>query len=170
MSDEDLDIHDQSESSKYKQRSVLLDRALCFDTMFYIISRSVLWRVIMSECIIVGAGGFIGAVCRYLIGLIPVKETWGFPIRTFVINIVGSFVIGIIAAAAAKNSALSPRAVLFLKTGICGGFTTFSSFALETGDLLRNGNEDTAVLYAVLSMVLSVAAVFAGQAVIGNIS
>ena len=78
------------------------------------------------------------------------------------INIIGSFLIGLIAAAAAKNGSLNPRIILFLKVGICGGFTTFSSFALETGDLVKNGNVGIAVLYAVLSMVLGVAAVFGG--------
>ena len=84
----------------------------------------------MTECIIVGMGGFIGAVCRYLVGLLPVKESFVFPIKTFGINIIGCFLIGIITALALKNSALDPRWILFLKVGICGGFTTFSSFAL----------------------------------------
>ena len=120
----------------------------------------------MIECIVVGAGGFIGAVCRYLIGLIPLNAGGAFPIKTFLINIAGSFLIGIIAALALKNSALNPRAVLFLKVGICGGFTTFSSFALETGDLIKGGNIHTALLYAVLSSVIGVLAVFAGQAAV----
>ena len=93
----------------------------------------------MMECIVVGAGGFIGAVCRYLIGLIPLKESCAFPVKTFVINMVGSFLIGIIAALAMRTDSLNPRMVLFLKVGICGGFTTFSSFALETGDLMQDG-------------------------------
>lgn len=121
----------------------------------------------MMDCIVVGIGGFIGSVCRYLIGLIPVNENWVFPIRTFAINVIGSFVIGVIAAAALKNNSLNPRFVLFLKVGICGGFTTFSSFALETGDLLSGGNVWTAVLYVALSMAAGVAAVFAGQAFTG---
>ena len=74
----------------------------------------------MTECIIVGMGGFIGAVCRYLVGLLPVKESFVFPIKTFGINIIGCFLIGIIAALALKNSALDPRWILFLKIGICG--------------------------------------------------
>jgi CrcB protein len=94
---------------------------------------------LMVECIVVGAGGFIGAVCRYLIGLIPFNEGGAFPIKTFLINIAGSFLIGIIAALAMKTDWLNPRTVLFLKAGICGGFTTFSSFALETGDLIKGG-------------------------------
>lgn len=120
----------------------------------------------MIECIVVGIGGFIGAVCRYLIGLIPIKEGCIFPLKTFVINILGSFIIGIIAALAVKNNSPHPRVVLFLKVGICGGFTTFSSFALETNDLIQNGNTGIALLYAILSMTAGVIAAFAGQAVI----
>ena len=115
-----------------------------------------------------GAGGFIGAVCRYLIGLIPVKEGFVFPIKTFVINIIGSFIIGVIAAAAAKNPALNPRLILFLKVGLCGGFTTFSSFALETSQLIEQGTEWSAMLYIVLSVAGAVAAVFAAQWIFGR--
>lgn len=120
----------------------------------------------MIDCIVVGLGGFIGAVSRYLIGRIPLREGSVFPVKTFFINILGSFLIGIIAALALKNDSLNPRIVLFLKVGICGGFTTFSSFALETGDLMKNGNGHVALLYAVLSMAAGIIAVFAGQEVV----
>lgn len=120
----------------------------------------------MIECIVVGIGGFIGAVSRYLIGLIPVKEGYVFPIKTFIINILGAFIIGIIAALAMKNDSLNPRVVLFLKVGICGGFTTFSSFALETSDLMKNGNTGIALLYIILSIVIGVIAVFAAQEIV----
>lgn len=117
----------------------------------------------MIECLVVGAGGFVGAVLRYLIGLIPVSESFAFPIKTFAINVAGCFLIGIIAALALKNEGISPRLVLFLKVGICGGFTTFSSFALETGDLMKAGSMGLAMLYVILSVVVGVAAMFAGQ-------
>lgn len=117
----------------------------------------------MLECLVVGIGGFIGAVCRYLIGLIPLKEGTIFPIKTFIINVLGCFIIGIITALAAKNNSLNPRIVLFLKVGICGGFTTFSSFALETSDLMKSGNTDISLLYIILSIALGILAVFAGQ-------
>lgn len=120
----------------------------------------------MIDCIIVGLGGFIGTVCRYLIGLIPVNEGTVFPVKTFLINIAGSFIIGIVAALALKNHSLSPRMISFLRIGICGGFTTFSSFALESTDLVKNGNIFTALLYIVLSVSFGIAAVFAAQAVI----
>lgn len=117
----------------------------------------------MLECIVVGLGGFAGAVCRYLIGLIPLKETWSFPVKTFAINIAGCFLIGLIAAIAVKQIELPTRWILFLKVGVCGGFTTFSSYALESADLIKKGNTGVAVLYVVLSVVLGIAAVFAGQ-------
>lgn len=120
----------------------------------------------MIECMAVGAGGFIGAVCRYLIGLIPLKEGYVFPIKTFIINIIGSFIIGVIAALAVKNNSLNPRMILFLKVGICGGFTTFSSFALETSDLIKSGNMGIALLYVISSIIVGVLAVFAGQEII----
>ena len=99
----------------------------------------------MIECIAVGLGGFIGSVCRYLIGLIPVNENAVFPLKTFIINIFGSFLIGAITAAALKNRDLDPR------------------LALETEDLIKQGNLGTCILYGVLSVVLGICAVFAGE-------
>ncbi|MDE6830931.1 MAG: fluoride efflux transporter CrcB [Lachnospiraceae bacterium] len=122
----------------------------------------------MIDCIAVGIGGFIGAVCRYLIGMVPLKEGCTFPIKTFLINIAGSFLIGIIAALAMKTDSLDSRTVLFLKVGLCGGFTTFSSFALETADLMKDGKIHLAALYSVLSVTFGVLAVFAGQGIAGK--
>lgn len=93
----------------------------------------------MSNVFTVALGGALGAVCRYLITLLPMNPESGFPVKTFLINVAGSFLIGVVAALAARN-ALNPRTVLFLKVGICGGFTTFSSFALETEGLVGKGN------------------------------
>ena len=120
------------------------------------------------DCIVVGVGGFVGAVCRYLIGMIPLKEGCTFPIKTFMINIAGSFLIGIVAALAMRTESLDSRTVLFLKVGICGGFTTFSSFALETTDLMKDGKMHLAAIYTVLSVTLGVLAVFAGQGIVGK--
>lgn len=122
----------------------------------------------MMDCIVVGVGGFVGAVCRYLIGMIPLKEGCTFPIKTFLINIAGSFLIGIVAALAMRTESLDSRTVLFLKVGICGGFTTFSSFALETTDLMKDGKMHLAAIYTVLSVTLGVLAVFAGQGIVGK--
>lgn len=117
----------------------------------------------MLNCLVVGIGGFIGAVCRYLIGMLPLRNPHGFPVTTLLVNVIGAFVIGCIVAVAAKDADLDPRLILFLKTGICGGFTTFSTFVLETADLVGAGETVVAVTYVLLSAVLGVLAVFAGQ-------
>ncbi len=117
----------------------------------------------MIDCLAVGAGGFLGAMLRYLIGLVPLETGSGFPYKTFAINIAGALMIGLVAGMASKNSGLNPRMVLFLKVGICGGFTTFSSLALETRDLLGTGAAPAALLYVILSVSLGVAAVLIGQ-------
>ena len=120
----------------------------------------------MINVLFVGLGGFIGAAMRYLIGLIPVPNPGGFPVCTFIINIVGAFAIGLIAALAAKHSGFDPRLLLFLKTGVCGGFTTFSAFSLEAAGLLKAGNIWVAAAYITLSVLLCVFAVFASQLII----
>ena len=118
----------------------------------------------MLQCLIVAAGGAAGAVMRYLIGLLPMNPGNGFPLKTFLINVIGAFVIGLVAAAA-KNS-LSPRLVLFLKVGICGGFTTFSSFALETETLMAKGQNGVASLYVILSLFCGILAVSAAEHIV----
>ena len=83
----------------------------------------------MFNCLVVGAGGFLGSVARYLMGLIPVP--------TIGINIIGAFLIGVISAYALRDIQFDPRLLLFLRGGICGGFTTFSTFSLEAVSLLE---------------------------------
>ncbi len=119
------------------------------------------------NCIIVGLGGFLGAVLRYLIGLLPVGSQNGFPIKTLLINIAGAFVIGLVVAAGGKKD-WNPQRILFLKVGICGGFTTFSSFALETNQLIEQGNPWCAAGYVVLSIIGGLAAVYAGAGLLGR--
>ena len=119
-------------------------------------------RCLMLECLIVGAGGAVGAILRHLVGMVPLTPENGFPVKTFLINVIGSFIIGLVAALTAKYT-LNPRLVLFLKVGICGGFTTFSSFALETDQLLAKGAATTAAPYVLLSIICGILAVFAAQ-------
>lgn len=119
----------------------------------------------MIDCLVVGVGGAIGAILRYLISSIdlgPQSVFGDFPIKTFAINVLGALVIGIVVALAARGG-LSDRWTTFLKVGVCGGFTTFSSFALETNQLLQKGAAPTAVLYVCLSIVLGVLAVILGE-------
>ena len=116
----------------------------------------------------VGAGGFIGAVLRYLIGKIQISENAIFPIKTFVINVIGCLVIGLIAVLASKNPDINPRWILFLKVGMCGGFTTFSTFALETTDLMKSGHVGIAFLYVTLSVLIGVCVIFGVEMVTGK--
>lgn len=104
----------------------------------------------------------MGAILRYLIGLLDVGAQNGFPVKTFAINVIGSFVIGMVVALAARN-VLDARWTLFLKVGVCGGFTTFSSFALETDQLLAQGSAGVAVAYVCASVVAGVLAVMLAQ-------
>ena len=69
----------------------------------------------MINCVVVGIGGAIGSILRYLISLIPIKESFLFPIKTFAVNIIGCFLIGCVVAFVSKNSTLNPKLVLFLK-------------------------------------------------------
>ena len=112
------------------------------------------------NCLFVGLGGLIGSVLRYLTSLIPLRHTSGFPLVTLLINVLGAFLLGLIMALAGKSSAADPRTLLFLKVGVCGGFTTFSTFALEAQSLLSAGRPYTALLYALMSVTLCVFAVF----------
>lgn len=120
---------------------------------------------VMLNCLAVGFGGFVGAVLRYLIGLIPIKNP-EFPIHTFIINMVGAFAIGCIAFAVSKNENIDPKLLLFLKIGICGGFTTFSTFSLETAELIKGGSIVIAVIYVIASVAVGVLAVMLPQLIL----
>lgn len=117
----------------------------------------------MLNCILVGIGGFVGSVCRYLVGLLPMETGNGFPIKTLAINTAGSFLLAVIAILASKDKGLEPHMALMLRVGICGGFTTFSTFAFESADLMKNGQMMTALIYVCLSVILGVSAIFAAQ-------
>lgn len=120
----------------------------------------------MLDCLAVGLGGFAGSVLRYLAGKLPLQSAGGFPYVTLMINVLGSFTIGLIAAVAAKHADIDPRLVLFLRVGLCGGFTTFSTFSLETFSLLRAGSYGGAAAYVLLSVLLGVLAVFLAHALV----
>ena len=117
----------------------------------------------MLNCLAVGAGGFLGAVLRYLCSLLPLGRDGGFPVGTLLVNVLGAFAIGLIAAAAARHAALSPRMILFLKTGICGGFTTFSTFSLEALALLEKKAYFLGALYIALSVAGCMIGVLCGR-------
>jgi CrcB protein len=105
---------------------------------------------------LVALGGAIGASLRYLsgVGVLRLIGPTEFPVAIMSVNIIGSFLMGVFAAAAAHRglTSFSP----FVMTGVLGGFTTFSAFSLETMTLIERGQMGSAMLYVVLSVVLSV--------------
>lgn len=123
----------------------------------------------MVDYIIVGLGGAVGAVLRHLISLISVKEGFVYPIKTFIINVLGCFFIGIITALTLKFSSINEKYILFFKTGVCGGFTTFSTFALESEKLLRSSHIRIAILYIVLSLIFGFVSIFCAEALVNKI-
>ena len=116
----------------------------------------------LYNCLAVGAGGALGAVARYLVGLLPVLHRGAFPLHTLVINGVGAVVIGLVVAAGVRTN-LSPTLLLFLQVGVCGGFTTFSTFSLESLTLLEKGEWLLGGSYMVLSVVLCLLGVALGE-------
>ncbi|MCX2720528.1 fluoride efflux transporter CrcB [Lentiprolixibacter aurantiacus] len=116
----------------------------------------------MKQAFLVFLGGGIGSCLRYLISksLNPVFSN--FFLGTFLVNLIGCFLIGIILGYAMKGSLLSQSHVLLLATGFCGGFTTFSAFAFENHNLIRMGDYLNLSLYTLGSIIISIAAVFLG--------
>ena len=120
----------------------------------------------VSNCFAVGAGGFVGAVFRYLVGFIPQLQRGAFPLATLLINVAGAVLIGAVAEKAGSVSGMNPTLLLFLKVGVCGGFTTFSTFSLEGVGLLESGRTGLFFLYALLSVALCLGGVLLGRTLV----
>lgn len=116
------------------------------------------------NCIFVGTGGFAGTIFKYLFTLIPALNERAIPVQTLAVNVIGAFFIGLMIGIAQRHDWMSGRTLLFLKVGFCGGFTTFSTFSLETLDLLEGGRLILALLYILLSTLLCLVGVIAGRA------
>lgn len=113
--------------------------------------------------LVVGLGGAVGAVCRYLLGQAIPKLDSGFPFGTFAVNLIGCFIIGLVVGFAGKHSSLDSRLVLFLQTGVCGGFTTFSTFSLESLTLLEDGHMIIGIFYIIMSVMVGLFALIAAR-------
>lgn len=119
--------------------------------------------MMLKNLLLVAIGGALGSVSRYLIGVIINQNN--FPYATLVVNMVGSFCIGLIMAYLLKQQENNFWRLL-LTTGFCGGFTTFSTFTWETLQLLQQHKIFTAVIYAAISFIAGIAAVFTGYYII----
>ncbi len=120
----------------------------------------------MKNILLVFIGGGFGSVARYLLSNLFNSPSSGIPYGTFLANIIGSFVIGIILGLAAKYETLSETHMLLLATGFCGGFTTFSTFAYENHEMLKAGDLASFFAYTVGSFVLGFAAVFLAMLIV----
>ena len=118
--------------------------------------------------ILVGIGGMIGSIVRYLSAILYTKHfpasfiPWG----TFAVNILGCLLIGIVYGLSERFHFLTPHWRLFLTTGICGGFTTFSAFAYENISMLQQANYTGFAVYSLGSLVLCLLSVFAGLSLV----
>ena len=121
----------------------------------------------MYKILLVGLGGFTGAICRYLIQtLLSNRYPGAFPWGTFVVNIVGCLFIGIIYGLAERHRIMTYELRLLLAIGFCGSFTTFSAFSAENLNMFQLGSYTTLGLYIALSVLLGLGAVFAGLVIV----
>jgi CrcB protein len=119
----------------------------------------------MKTILVIGLGGAIGSISRYLVGgYISRHIATTFPMGTLVVNITGCFIIGLLFGLANRYAWLTLEWRLFLITGICGGYTTFSSFSYEGVELFRQGNYSYFLMYVLFSVILGLLATVGGAA------
>ncbi|UNY97378.1 fluoride efflux transporter CrcB [Zhouia spongiae] len=116
----------------------------------------------MREFLWIFLGGGLGSMARYIVSKLVYTSSHNFPLSTFSVNIIGSLIIGLITGLAAKQTSISHNLLLFAVTGFCGGFTTFSTFALENVSLLREGDYFNFFLYSIGSIISGLLAVLLG--------
>lgn len=113
--------------------------------------------------LVVAVGGAVGSALRYVLSLlVQTKVGASFPTGTLVINGSGSLLLGFLMRYGLESTSASPEVRLLLTTGLCGGYTTFSTFSYETARLLEDGEHWRAALYIVLSVALSLGGMFIG--------
>lgn len=120
----------------------------------------------MDRVLLVGLGGFVGAVLRYVLGGLVHRylDAARFPYGTLTVNLLGCLAIGFLAGMADACGAFTPESRVFVFIGMIGAFTTFSTFSYETMSFLRDGQTLAAVVNVALHVLLGLAAVWAGDA------
>lgn len=117
----------------------------------------------LKSILLVGLGGGMGSILRYLISIWTVKYNFGvFPMATFTVNVLGCLLIGLFMGIFTQNFQFNQNLKLLLITGFCGGYTTFSAFAIENFTLIQNQNYGTALIYILASVVVGILAVVMG--------
>ncbi len=116
----------------------------------------------LLDCLFVGCGGFVGSVLRYCISFLEIG-TKDLPLATLGINVIGSFAIMFFSEPVLRMLSADNRLGLFIRIGLCGGFTTFSTFSAETLTMFDSGNYVTGLLYVSSTIVLCITAAFLGK-------
>jgi len=117
----------------------------------------------VKQLLLIGLGGFVGSIARFLVSRLNTRIDWlSIPIGTLTVNVIGSFIIGFLIGISEKSPILTVELRMFLMVGLCGGFTTFSSFTGENLMLMRNGQFLPLFLYTGLSILLGFTAVYLG--------
>jgi CrcB protein len=124
----------------------------------------------MNNILLIALGGALGSISRYgCQKWIYYISPHPFPFGTFVVNIAGCFLVGLVLGLSQKGNLMSAEWRLFLATGFCGGFTTFSAYSFETLSLLRNGEITYALVYAFASVMLGLLAAWLGMLLIESV-
>jgi CrcB protein len=118
---------------------------------------------VIKNLLFVGLGGFVGSIARYLVSRLNNHLDWmSVPIGTLLVNVAGSFLIGFLVGISEKSPILTVELRMLLMVGLCGGFTTFSTFSSENLMLMRNGQYLSLFLYTGMSILFGFAAVYFG--------
>lgn len=119
----------------------------------------------LKTIVAVGIGGFAGSVMRYIVSRITLDvNLFSFPLGTLLVNVAGCFVLGLLTGIFCRTQCLSPDIRLLLTTGVCGGFTTFSTFMGENFSMARSGHFAQLAIYLTLSLFVGFLLYFAGYA------
>lgn len=117
----------------------------------------------LKNILLIGTGGFIGSVARYYVSRLNMNiELFSVPVGTLVVNVLGSFLIGLLAGISSKSLLLNADLRMLLMVGLCGGFTTFSTFTGENLALMQGGQYLSVFIYTGLSIFLGFTAVYLG--------
>ena len=123
----------------------------------------------MKSFILVFLGGGLGSGLRYLVAIAMNQYSKVLPIGTFTVNMIGCLLIGLVLGYAQKENTLTSNQTLLLATGFCGGFTTFSAFASENLELIRNGELFNFSIYAIGSVFLGIVLILIGYLLVNKL-